>query len=350
MQNSCCRTCRLPLAVIIMIACCFSGCRSQTWSMPSWKMPGSSFFSKREPDAATLAGKSGVPQLPESPAAKYTSENLVAGGRMPGTAVGGGTTPAGGFPAQTGLSAQGLAAKSNGYQTGPYQMSGATSAPGSQPAPNIGYNAPNPYSTASTGGANATMPGAGGQGAGAMNAGALGAGSRMPNPYGGTFGNATGTLAGGLQMPSNGLPPNTASTAPNPGAFPPIPGYPSTPAVAGVSYSEPSLGMLPAIPSLGTNASTAGSMGSAPQGITPQGIGAGIAPPPAPAMGAVAPAGSAEFGGATTLPGFAPGTTARSTAYNFGESSGATASPSTRPTFTLPPNSATNPNGSPVLR
>ena len=190
-----------------------SGCKSAGFSMPGKSM----FGWNRQPDAATLVGNTNVPNLPESPAAKYDPAAIASKSGSPGkpadSAYGYGgtaTAAAGGGSAQPGG-----AAMANGYQSGPYPMAST---------------APTPATTASS----------------TATTGAL------PSPYGGTY---NGTIAGL----------NTPSTAAASGDVP----LPSSVAAAlgkasGVTsgYSTPTMsaGGLPPLP----NASAVGYTSNAP--------------------------------------------------------------------------------------
>jgi hypothetical protein len=315
MQFSSCRISRLVPAGLLMVTLVATGCRSSNWTMPtfsSWKMPRSSLFAKREPNAELLAGRNAVPQLPESPASKYTAESLTAS-KTPGS-----TSPAASaagtglaatangfnasFPATTPSSTTGQQPTQSPYQTGPYQMAGA----------NTGGYGPTNFGTAGS--------------------------SSLPSPYGGGLGSSPMTGNVVATAPSISYPPLPNSTAPTTFGSSPV-----TPPVLPTSFgSEASLAGGPALPAVGWPAA------SPPQGT--ESFNSNMSATP------TAPRNSAYQ--ATGTPGtFAPGSTGRTSAYDFSVG-GAPATPSstavqsptttqtTRPTFTLPPNTATNPGGS----
>ncbi len=132
-------------------------------------MPGSNMFaSSREPDAATLSGKSpekdsGVPELPESPASKYSADNIASVGprsttstsNSEATSVPPAATGAYGFTAQTVATPKtGLAAQANGYQTGPYDVSppaGTAPTAGLATGPSSNQSYASPYGGSYTG-------------------------------------------------------------------------------------------------------------------------------------------------------------------------------------------------------
>lgn len=341
---------RLGLALVLTLSCTSSGCRSSTWKMPSWKMPGSKFFASRDPDPATLAGRNGVPELPESPATKYTASNIAAVGNSPAapgtnsstnSSLAGGTTY--GYANPTATPPAGLAAQGNGYQTGPYQV-GATGG----------------LATGTTAGPTSSTLASGSNG--------------LPNPYGGTYsGTASTGRAGGTNehlygnTASAGMPadiplPNsvTSSLASGPNTtttYPTGPGLPALPDTTSASYAStinPSPNMMPnaglpplptGLPALPPPTGTAGSF----EFTQPNTAGSFTLNAPNTATN-VNNTPSTAYQGATTL-GFAPGTTGRATTYNFsGSSSGS--SPASHnslapPNTSLPPNTATLPNAQP---
>lgn len=349
---------RLGLALVLTFCCTSSGCRSSTWKMPSWKMPGSKFFASRDPDPATLAGRSGVPELPESPATKYTASNIAAVGKSSaasGTNTGSNSSLAGGttdgYASPTATPPAGLAAQGNGYQTGPYQV-GAT-----------GGLATGGLATGTTVGSTSNTLASGPNG--------------LPNPYGGTYaGTASPGRAGGTNehlygnTPAAGMPadiplPNSVTSSlasgPNsPGLYPSAPGMPALPDTTSASYAaavNPSPSMMPhaglpplptGLPALPPPTGTAGSFD--PTRTTTGGSFTLNTPNTATSVNNTPTPPSTAYQGATTL-GFAPGTTGRSTTYNFsGNASGS--SPASRnsqlpPNTSLPPNTATLPNAQP---
>ncbi len=340
MHISCCRSHRLLIASMVMIASVSTGCRTNTWKMPTWKMPGSNFFAKREPDAATLAGNNSLPKLPESPAAKYTADQLAAtSGSSANTGMGSTATrsdlasKANGFP---GSSTSIYGATPGGYgsmPSSPYKLSSTTPSPSTlspatapSPSTALGQTTPNPSASIPYGGT--------GYGTPSPSASPNSALASMPSPYGGSS-----------SFPAPG---NTASLGGANPAYPPLPNA----TVGGVVQSSyPGATVPPSYPS----ASAPGSVG---YGVGGSGSATGPAMPPLAAFPAATQGGSSNptataggspssaYQGATTLGAFAPGSTGRSTAYDF--SGGATAptattSTTTRPTYSLPPNTAAVP-------
>ena len=314
-------------------------------------MPGASLFAGRDPDPTTLAGRSDAPQLPESPAAKYnpTAIASTSGAGTTGTAE---TQPASstsyGYPSQTlaAPSAAGLAARANGYQTGPYGMTGASSVPATTVS-------------------NATTP-----------TGSSSASGSFPSPYGGTYSGNTATTAPNIQLP-------TSVTGALAEAANSIPDYSSMPKQAAASAQQFATNAQQQV-AAGTNQVAAGMQqmaSSAEQTIqnaqqtatsaltaypsipypnvtnyptATAGVGASatnVSLPSYPAIpsastvqdSAVNPPSSA-YQGATTLGGYSPGTTARTTSYDFSADANNATQPAsatgTPRSFTLPPNTA----------
>ncbi|MEO8271111.1 MAG: hypothetical protein ABI557_15425, partial [Aureliella sp.] len=185
------------------LAASTSGCKSAGFSMPGKNM----FSRNRTPDAATLAGNTKAPSLPESPAAKYDPTAIASMGSKPtstptGSAYGGSTIQ------------PGQAAMANGYQTGPYSTAPKTTAPSGSVASTASSGAlPSPYggsyngsstslSTPSTGSPTGDVP--------------------LPNSVAAALGKGPGTL--GSYVPSatvgGSLPafPNAAANPALPGA------------------------------------------------------------------------------------------------------------------------------------
>ncbi len=346
---------RLGLALILTFSCATTGCRSSSWKMPSWKMPGSKFFSSGDPDPATLAGRSGVPELPESPATKYTASNIASAGKPAATTAttgtSGGTTNgtnsslAGatnyGYPGPTttqptttlptttlptttspsttsptaGLAKTtpptGLAALGNGYQTGPYQ---------------VGSNGG--LATGATTGALASGP------------------NGLPSPYGGTYAGASGAARTMTGNNSFGSP--TATT---------LPALPDTSSASYAANINPAPGMMPqaGLPPLPTSLPSlpppTGTMGSVePSRAMAAGSYTLGGPSTTAGLASTSNPPSSAYQGATTQ-GFAPGTTGRSTTYNFsGTQSGNSAAGHNSlvpPSSSLPPNTATLPTAQP---
>ena len=333
---------QLRIVCVLSLAASFglTGCKAGGWKMPkmSWN---------REPSATTLAG-SETPKLPESPANKYTPSTIasVGAGTSPGTSSGN-KAPSNGYAGQTSptttTASAGLAASANGYQTGPYTVGQRTGTTSTQPnttgaASNVA-SGPNPYGgsyagmTASkpadptlggTKSSLATYPG--------PNA-STGYGSLPPSSPQGTNSAYTGVQPGLPQLPTATVggygvnAPNTNSTAPS-----------------GTTQNNP-YANLPPIPGAGSFA------GTAPAGQTPQIPSYPGTVPTQPTAGQTSvgnyTAGTPATGNPTSnrYSGvYQPGTTSRSTTYNF--SGGVTPAQATAPSATgvsLPPNTAANP-------
>ncbi len=313
--------------IVTLLSVSSTGCMSSG----GWKMP-KMFSWNREPSATTLAGTT-TPQLPESPANKYSPNAIAsvgAGSSGAGTSSGN-KAPTNGYAGQTSpatkTASAGLAATANGYQTGPYQV-------GNNSASNV-------QAAGAYGGATSSNPNA------------LAAG--LPNPYGGTYGgmsskadmalpsNVKNSLASGpayTASPSTYGPaattmPAAHSAATSGYAMPVAPTMPNAVATNGNPYGAPAIS-YPSLPNVGQASATAG--GQFPTNNT--------ALPSYPALGTSLPsaattAGSAYSAVAPPTGGqpasyqaatYQPGTTARPTTYNFGSSAS--------PTPTLPPNTA----------
>lgn len=314
-----------------------SGCKSSGFSLPGKSM----FGWNRQPDAATLAGNTKVPNLPESPAAKYDPTAIASKSGSPGKPAGSayGYGGAGTGTASSGTAQPGGAAIANGYQSGPYPMASTATAP--------------PTTTAST-----------------ATAGAL------PSPYGGTYNGSMASLntpstaagSGDVPLPSsvtNALGRGVGATAgysapamPG-GGLPPLPNA----TVAGYTNNAPTNAattayQLPEGPTAGqTSAFTAGNNytsstpGSTVGGSAAAGSGMGL--PSLPGSNSVN-ASTAGQAGSTATPNtsittpnaypstapansYSPGSTGRSTGYDFGSKNAAGAAPAnSAPGSTLP--------------
>jgi hypothetical protein len=325
-----------------------SGCRSTTsWSPTGW-------FAGRQPDAATLAGRTGMPQLPSSPSLNHTPNALAskaaespgpeslptAFGERPVSSLAAGNGSTEGSPRSSGAAS--LAARANGYQTGPYGMSASSNTYSSLPTTSSHEV---PARTVSTSG----IPNLNGS-SGIESAG-------FPSPYGGSFtdqsasnsrlssdrestptpglsGANTGNLIGtenSAMAPPTGFGPNTPSTGASGFALPDYPTMPNqltgsaTPTANTNAGGETSPSQFPPMPSMDSSMSNFG------QNSTPSSaplFSNGVAPPASAYQPAV---GSGNF---------APGTTGRSTNYNFG-SGVSGSSPSGQ---SLPANTATGGN------
>jgi|694.fasta_scaffold01378_29 hypothetical protein len=320
-----------------------AGCQSGA----SWRSP-STWFAARQPDPAVIAGRTETPQMPQSPAEKYAPTALANKSNSPvGNSAVGQVPVAGQVPAPgqvPGVSSQpaygntpqmantvkttvpaptgGLAALSNGYQTGPYGMATQPGTP-TAGAPTTGTP------VAGTTVANQTASSVKGP-------------NSFANPYGGTFATATSSpaTAPSTALPASAAPygstgvglasnPATNSTAPAASNYPALPGAvptgPTAAMVSGPSGSVP--GSLASLPYPSINSTPTAPTTSVPAGSVPA----------ASAYPAVAPASA-----------YAPGTTGRTTNYNFGVGSATTAPTAGQsPTMGLPPNTATG--GAPQL-
>ncbi len=301
---------------IALLASFSTGCRSGQFSMP-----GKSLFSwSRQPDATTLAGTQ-VPELPQSPAAKYDPTAIASmNSKSPSTSPAPGSAY-GYSPSPANSPTTGLAATANGYQTGPYQVAPKTNegTAGSSPASAMAANSA--------------------------------AGTSLPNPYGGTYSGATtstttaSTRSGDIPLPtsvaaalSNGAAavpayPSMGSGLP---AYPtnamPV-GYASNTAATPASQSSYQTAVPePAVPSIAMPSSTAGP--ALP--VFPNFPSASAGTPASMSPSATQPTNSA-YVGSTTLDTFSPGSTGRKTSYDFSGNSSGSGSSST----SLPPNTAT---------
>ncbi len=307
------------------------GCQStRSWSPVSW-------YTNRQPDAAKIAGRTNdASAVPGSPALSHTptalASNSSPGSKASPTTPGAtsslpyGNAAAGGAPAPTG----GLAAQANGFRT----VNNST--PGNPPAG--GYQT-GPYGMSS---ASANAP------------------TNFPNPYGGTYSTAN-TQSASVPGSSAATYPEAASLASSPSAANVMAGY-GTPAGYGSTVNSPADSQsdypsLPAIPVSGPSSS-------------PPTYASSEIPNAPPAYGAVPNYGLPDqadpyggYNGQGSTPGasayqpvqqagnFAPGTTGRSTTYNFG--AGAASDPGVSgtipaPSGGLPPNTAYG--NSPLLR
>ncbi len=336
----------LRLLVIAVLATSFAGCRGSGLSLPKMSM----FSWNRKPDAATLAGNTQPSGLPASPAAKYdpaaiastqgksTSPTTTTG---VGSAYGyGATGTAGGTPA--GL---GLAASANGYQTGPYQLApntstASTATAGSLPSGSL----PSPYGGTYTGSTTSLNTSASSSLAnksdvplpssvtaalakGAAPTVGSNAGSGLPALPSATAGSTTPALPAGYANNGTGQTPASTSAyqmMPSPLGFGSNPYTPSTP-VTTVGSLGGTAGQAPT-----GNSATAGSltMGLPPFPNQPGTSSAGSTPPPATA--------STAYQGATTLGSYSPGSTGRSTSYDFSGGQGATTAGAVSPATSLP--------------
>jgi hypothetical protein len=327
---------QLRIVCILGLAASFglTGCKVGSFKMPkmSWN---------REPSATTLAG-SETPKLPESPANKYTPSTIasVGAGTSPGTSSGY-KAPSNGYAGQTSSTntpnATGLAASANGYQTGPYTVGTRPGATGSQPNSGTPSNVaagPNPY-----GGSYAGMTPAKPSDSSSQN-GVKGALANYPAPsastgYGSvpqTSGSAYTTGVAALpQLPPATTTNSYGATAPNSYSAPP----PSNP------YQN-----LPPIPSTSTIAAGTAPIGQTPQSNIPSYPGVPTQPTAGQTSVGSYTAGNSSVGSQPSnryTGAYQPGTTSRSTTYNFGSVAPAQATAPAATGTQLPPNTASNP-------
>ncbi|GIX01063.1 MAG: hypothetical protein KatS3mg111_4395 [Pirellulaceae bacterium] len=266
------------VSVALTISC--TGCRSS-----GWKMPGAGLFSwNREPDAATLAGKSADSELalPEGPASKYTPNAIAstAAGSPTADAVAQATQeaasaygyqPSGG-PASATPPAMGTAAAANGYQTGPYKMASGPTGPNVNYGPNGAATMPSSVASAPPSYASSPM-------ATSTNTSPT---APLPSPYGGTY-PPTATTPGAngtAPAPANNstadipLPSSvTQALAPNT-ATPTVPPAPSAPGANTAVGGHAANGSLPsvAVPPVGASAAATGSHAALPASPTNIGV------------------------------------------------------------------------------
>jgi hypothetical protein len=165
-----------------------SGCRStSSWSPTNW-------FAGRTPDASTLAGRSGGPDLPDSPASNHTPtalasnalEQQTSGGMQTAQNIMGGATASPSFSNNSGsgyrspADATGMAARANGYQTGPYGMSSAPSASAS-------LATSSPYGPTTTTASALSSPDAGSSDISPRAGSTPATQASFPSPYGGSY-------------------------------------------------------------------------------------------------------------------------------------------------------------------
>lgn len=343
---------RCGIVLSVATLACSSGCKSTG----GWKMP--SLFASREPDADKIAGR--VDTTPTSPASNHTPTAIASKSPTTGTPATPATPPSGlafGNAAVASNSAMaptgGLAAQSNGYQTGPY----TTNTAASRSTPPGGSTVLSASNSVSGGGSQGFVSPYGGTYTGvettptsmpniAPSSGQLPV--PVPVPVNGQLpinGQSPGGFVSnsaalpGAASASNNLPAfgNTSPSTTVPGTFASsgIPAFAGAPnglqQGASSASSNPTTGLLPGYPSLSgplpsvTASATLPPSASAvamPSGTT----GVPGASPVASAYQSAAPSGN-----------FAPGTTGRTTNYNFGTPP---ATSSTLPPSTLPSNTA----------
>jgi hypothetical protein len=316
---------RCGFVLTVAALSCTAGCKS----VSGWKMP--SLFASREPDADKLAGRV---ETPTSPAEKYTPSAIASKSPTNTTTN---TQTAGGLTSgttsknryETTAPKGGLAAQSNGYQTGPYTTN---------------TNLANTTNTGSASGIQAPVGSSN-----SLVSTPVGSNSSpgFVSPYGGTYSGIGSTSTPNVtpaagQLPLNSTPNSTAlGGAPTGYGIPPygsnpalgtapvsasasVPDYPSFQS-SNVSSSNTlpmnaSVGAVPAYPS------TNPPLTSATAVATPESVG-------------VAPAASAYQSALPAGP-YAPGTTGRSTNYNFGPPPASTTTIAPAQNRALPPNTA----------
>jgi hypothetical protein len=281
--------------VIAAVAGTQTGCKS------GWKMPGKDMFSwSKKPTESSLAGSnpslsvsgsstgSGLASSssglatsgsPMSPALKNTPMSMSNAPKSPY----GASSPAGSFS-----SPQGLASNANGYQTGPY-MTSASGRPTGYAAPS-GYAGAQPMGQPNGLAMNAPAP---------SSAPPMGMASNNP-PY-------SMPNAGAYQQPNQ--PAAIAQSGYSAPSFPGATGVPALPA----GMSSTNMASLPQ-PSSMPNAASQGFASNQPNMNTPTMT--------APAYGGAAP--------------YRPGSTGRSTAYNFSAPQTSASSGQSLPTSNVP--------------
>ena len=190
----------------------------------------------------------------------------------------------------------------------------------------------------------------------------------LPNPYGGNYTGSTTTNDIALPNSVTGAMTNASHTAPSYGTFP---GNETLAGAAGQASTASAVSQSPALPPASAYgaASTGAPFNGLPALPAPGGSLAGYSAAPAAGAGTAnnnlpglpaipsATAGgnsathtpaSSAYQGATTLNGYTPGTTGRSTTYDFSPSGGGSAGTApTNSSFSLPPNTATAPASDP---
>lgn len=313
---------RWILLAAIAIPVMASGCRSGGWK------PSSMFAWNRQAEADAIGGPATV-EMPTGPAGKYTPNAIASIGAKPPAAADGSEAAASayGYTAETVATPQaGLAAKANGFQT-PVDAGSASSS-------GVGYQT-GPYQLAATR-PQATAGGTAGGTSGSMAAtGTAGGTGSLPNPYGGTYKGPSqvsapeNTTAPDIQLPTSVLnslgqaKAATAGTMPQPSSSGAVGGMPvpaqavSTGAIGSVQSPLPGGAAFPSYPP-SVQTATAGSSSlpatyPEPSAYPSSGYGVGSGA----AGGGSAAATTGTSSGAS---GFTPGTTGRSTKYDFSNS------------------------------
>lgn len=300
------------------------GCKSL-----SWKPGGKLFAWNRQPESESLA-------LPESPATKYSPDAIASIGSQSGpqsAAAGTGSAPSTAYGYSSGSSAVGLAAKANGYQTGPYQVGGAK--PAAETATAGGSSSVNPYGgsygklATGTAGSSSTTPKTPDISLPSSVQAALAANKTSPANQPNTQVTA-GTKAGLPTIPVSGTNSAYASSS--------LPKYPQIPSQTGSAGSTASRGSYQGTTTLGQNPVAGLPVGAPSAGMTAASNGmpaasgvAGTTASSATASSATMTAPSAAtpsiaspnaYTGevqkaVSATEAFAPGTTGRSTKYDF---------------------------------
>ncbi len=324
--------CGWSCLVIAALAVSTSGCKSAGFSMPGKNM----FSWNRQPDAATLAGNTKVPTLPESPAAKYDPAAIASKssslGKPAGSAYGyGGASTA---PTGSGSTQPGGAALANGYQSGPYPLASGGPAPTTTAASTATTGAlPSPYG----GTYNGSIAG--------LNTPSTAAGSvdvPLPSSVAAALGKGAGAPVGytASAMPGGGLPalPNAASgsvgTSIN--ALPIGYSNPAQTTAATTAYQLPTFGQTPALPpSSGYAAGSAANSAGLP--ALPGNSSSNTAAAGQTGSAAAPPNSSGVYPSTAPANSYSPGSTGRSTSYDFSSQQAAgTTATSAAPGGTLP--------------
>jgi hypothetical protein len=347
---------RWTVPALIALSLCGTGCKS------GWKMPGTGMWPwGRQPSASTLAADTTSPKLTEGPAANHNPVAVAsaAAGTKPSapTSLASTATPGAGMAGAGTLGAQnlptvgGTAAAANGYQIGPYGMAGAggTRSASGMPSASSQAAAPNPLAPNPL----APNPAAPNQAA-----------PNQVTPFGGSI--AQTGYPNQLYTGTAGLPNSSPAPFGSLATTPALP--PATPhAGLGSLASTPMPNMpMPGLPQSGLPQSglpQSGLPGAPLQSGTAQGYSMPVAQQAGslamPSVQPTLPGAPAASWPSPTAPQFPasnvttasatgdvyrPGTTSRTTNYNFG------GSPATSPTsgfgasgygsFQLPPNTA----------
>ncbi|MBX3423047.1 MAG: hypothetical protein KF752_15940 [Pirellulaceae bacterium] len=297
------------ILLLCSIQVCSVGCRSGA----SWRSP-STWFASRAPDPTVIAGRTDAPQLPTSPAEKYTPMAIMGSGSSATASTASQATTA--YPAATG----GLAAQANGYQTGPYSL---TNTPANPSQPVGGFGAPLNATLASNPTNTPVQP---------ANTSTSGS---FPSPYGGSYSGVshaqtalpnTSAVGNAQSAPYSTSPTNLPQNSPI--GYPALSGSGSMAAAASTVSGpvSPSSGNVPAVSYPNASSTGNGYPYTSPNSNT--------------LNGGVVPAASAYQSGTPTGT-FAPGTTGRTTSYNFAPGATTGTSAPAQSGINLPPNTAT---------